>query len=626
MAEEDILFGKNMHMFGGIEPSNMTEFSATVADGHVRISATLPSDTVVDSQTLCTVGGAIIRRKVTNYPENEFDGTLVADIKESTTFVDADTSADGTYYYSAFPYTTQGVYNRSAVNRIVINEPSPMVSFTSKYGIINSTTVFVTLTADLPDGVAGAVIRKSTTGYPLTETDGTLVADITADGSCTDNDVQPNVSYFYTAFPYNSDGAYNRSISNRTYIVPKACGYMFGYDLKNPHESSDPSEMVIYPSDVDNYGFTPASMDYTSGIFNYGSWTIAPGEKFMPKPCMLAYDGTVTYYLDPNDYSKQTDGTASVINQSFNGNAMMEWPKIYTKRWISYPGAIYHFRCSDTKIDDTWECWCNYDIHNDQIDHFYTAIYSGAMADSCLRSISNAYPNVNEIYSTSITYATKNDRGTYEQWYIDVLSDVLLINDLLVMMGKSTDGQTVYGYGYCSSKNTSTLISGTMNDKGMFWGANDGTSGVKVFGMENYWGNISRRVAGLNIVDGLYKYKITRGTHDGSTAAEYNTDSTGYLSYSNQYSEDHAPWGYITEMATLGDFGLIAGWADGGSSSTYYCDEMHTTSTGSACAIRGGGYALGLPAGPFYLDISHDTSYRAYSVGAALSCKPTLER
>ena len=28
-------------------------------------------------------------------------------------------------------------------------------------------------------------------------------------------------------------------------------------------------------------------------------------KKFMPKPCMLNYDGTVAYYLNPMDYSKR---------------------------------------------------------------------------------------------------------------------------------------------------------------------------------------------------------------------------------------------------------------------------------------------------------------------------------
>ena len=65
MAEEDLIFGKNRHFFGGIEPSNMLAFSVAVESGVVKVTATLPNDTVVNNQTLCTVEGAIIRRKTT---------------------------------------------------------------------------------------------------------------------------------------------------------------------------------------------------------------------------------------------------------------------------------------------------------------------------------------------------------------------------------------------------------------------------------------------------------------------------------------------------------------------------------------------------------------------------------
>lgn len=54
------------------------------------------------------------------------------------------------------------------------------------------------------------------------------------------------------------------------------------------------------------------------------------------------------------------------------------------------------------------------------------------------------------------------------------------------MMARSTECQTAFGYGRCNSSNS--IAPGTMNSKGMFWGSNDKTSGVKVFGMENVWG------------------------------------------------------------------------------------------------------------------------------------------
>lgn len=404
MAEEDLIFGKNRHFFGGIEPSNMLTFTAHggTPQGQycVLITATLPNDTVVNEQTLCTVKGAIIRRKTTDYPKDEFDGDLVADIKESTTFMDFGLSSTGTYYYAAFPYTTQGVYNRNKSNRAVVNEPEPMKEFSAKSVYVSaSDTVKVEITAKLPSSVAGAVIRRSTTGYPTSETEGELFKNITANGTYTDTNVTVGVVYYYSAFPYTSTGAYNRSEANRTSVTPKKRDYLFGYDLVKA--TSSPTGRVTYPSDVDNAAFTPAAMNFSTGKFNYGGWAFDPGEKFMPRPCMLTYAGKVDHYLDPNNYTKKIDGSASkVADTSFGGNAMMEWPKIYTKRWES--NGVYHFRCSDTPQDDTWDCWCNYDRNNNQIDHFYTPIYFGSLVSGKLRSISGAANSVNTTAANEI--------------------------------------------------------------------------------------------------------------------------------------------------------------------------------------------------------------------------------
>lgn len=513
MAEEDLIFGKNRHFFGGIEPSNMLALSAVAENGHVKITAQLPDDTVINNQTLCTVEGAVIRRKTTDYPKDEFDGDEVTNIKASTTFVDTAASATGTYYYSAFPYTTQGVYNRSE--------------------------------------------------------------------------------------------------ANRTSITPKKRDYLFGYDLVKA--TSSPTSRVTYPSDVDNAGFVPAKMTF-GGSFNYGGWNFAPGEKFMPRPCMLTYAGKVDHYLNPNDYTKKTDGTASkVADTSFGGNAMMEWPKIYTKRWEE--NGVYHFRCSDTPQDNTWDCWCNYDRNNNQIDHFYTPIYFGSNISSRMRSISGQSNLVSQNASTEITYAKANGAD----WYTEVLADRLLIQDLLVMMGRSTDGQTVFGSGRSASSNSSAVNSGTMNTRGMFWGSNNGTDGVKVFGMEHLWGNLWRRTAGWMLVNGVQKVKLTRGTHDGSTVTDYNIDGNGYKSISGA-TPSGSSGGYIKTMKTEA-FGRLP-YDASGSSSTYEADVLYFNNSGSYYAFGGGGWDYGLLCGPFCARLPTAASFSGSYIGAALSCKP----
>lgn len=614
MAEEDLIFGKNRHFFGGIEPSNMLTFNAVAEDGVVRVTATLPADTVINNQTLCTVEGAVIRRKTTDYPKDEFDGDLVANIKTSTTLVDSGASATGTYYYAAFPYTTQGVYNRNKANRVVINEPEPMEAFTAKSVYVSATdSVKVEITAALPANVVGAMIRKSTTGYPTSETDGELFKDIKADGVYTDTNVTVGAVYYYSAFPYTSTGAYNRSEANRTSVTPKKRDYLFGYDLVKATSST--SGRVTYPDDVDNAGFTPAAMNFSTSKFNYGSWNFAPGEKFMPRPCMLTYTGVVDEYLNPNDYAKNTENLPSqVANVSFNGNAMMEWPKIFTKRWEE--NGVYHFRCSDTPQDDTWECWSNYDRLNNQIDHFYTPIYFGSKDSSNrLRSISGAANSVSTTADTEINYAKANGAD----WYIEVLADRLLLQDLLVMMAKTTECQTAFGYGRCKTTNRDAISNGTMNTRGMFWGDDDQTSGVKVFGMENWWGNLWRRTAGYVNDNGVQVVKLTRGTKDGSTAADYNTDGTGYIEIVGA-TPTGTSGGYIKTMKTEA-FGRLPVDASG-SSSTFEADGLWFNNSQVNYALFGGPWAAGLMVGPFCAYLGAAASYSGTYLGAALSCKP----
>ena len=364
---------------------------------------------------------------------------------------------------------------------------------------------------------------------------------------------------------------------------------------------------------MDNTAFAAAKMG--ASTFNYGGWPSTPGEKFMPRPCMLTFAGVVDHYLNPNDYTKKPDGTASkAADSSFGGNAMMEWPKIFVKRWQE--GNIYHFRVSDMKLDDDFECWSNYDRQNHEIDHFYTPIYFGSRDSSNrLRSISGAANSVSTTADTEITYAKANGAD----WYTEVVADRMLINDLLTMMAKSTDLQTAYGAGRTNSSNSNAIASGTMNAKGMFWGSTNGTDGVKVFGMENWWGNIWRRIAGWMLVNNVQKVKLTRGTKDGTTAADYNTTGDGYKSLSNA-TPAGSSGGYISKCKTEA-FGRFP-YELSGSATTFECDAMWYSTSGARYAYVGGGWNGDLLAGPFYANLSNAPSCSGAYVGAALSCKP----
>lgn len=600
MAEEDIIFGKNRHMFGGVEPSNMLIFEAVenrVQSGAVRINVQLPEDTVVEGQTLCSVAGAVIRRKYDGYPKDEFDGDLVVNLTDKTpsTIQDFPIPSDSTYtacFYAAFPYTTQGVYNRNTNNRTSINRPENLESFTV-LPFYSGTKIYGRFVDEGDDGtVAGVAICRSTTSYPTCVTDDNLVRTFTYPNDPTkdfgfhcEDHLSDDVgkTYYYTAFTYNSDGVYNYDGNSKSKVtLTGRYGWLYGYDLDT--NDPTPTTRVTYPEDVDNSYFTPvshtgynqlgtqssvASMSYE---FSYGSWTpnsatnpTFPG--FMPRPCMLKYDGTVGEYLNPNDYSKTISGEASnVANSDYAGNAMMEWPKIWTKRWEDEDG-IYHFRCSSEQIDEDYDCWCNYDKDNNQIDHFYTAIYPTSLYGGKARSISGANIASSGYDSSNFCeQAKKNGDG----WFVEAISDRLLIQDLLVLLGKSTDTQTVFG----GLRVGTTDVTGKLDKCGLFceYGAD-----VKIFGMEHWWGCTCRAIHNWRFLSGNQYIKITPGTHDGSSIAKINSGTANTISGLANLTGVVPTWStgtrYIKKMKTL-PYGRLPYTDGSGTASTYECDMM----------------------------------------------------
>ena len=608
MAEEDLIFGKKRHLFGGIEPSNMVKFEAIDEGDYIKIKAIPPTDTVVDGQTLCDVAGTIIRRKNNDFPKDEFDGEFVVDIKNEVDFLDTHAITGNTYFYSAFPYTSQDVYNRNKVNRTIVNGMDAIVSFSHKYYYDNNGKGRIEFDIKLPVNATGAIVCKSESGYPDSELDGEQILDVKSSGKYVDENIIPGKTYMYSIFPYDAKSVYYRGEKGRIFAKTQKRNYFFGFDLTETN--SNPNNRVVYPSDVDNYNFTPAKMNYNTGKFNYGGWNLNAGEKFMPRPCMLNYDGTVAYYLDPNNYAKKVDGSVSDVNKlAFKGNAMMEWPKIFVKR--TNQNGIYKFRCSDVPVDDTWDCLSNYDKDDNQIDYFYTAIYIGTLNSGKMRSISGLSPSNNYDATQEINYSKSNGKD----WYTEVLVDRLLINDLLIMIAKSTNCQSVYGNGRTSSSSASS--GGSLDDKGLFWGSSNSTSSVKVFGMEEWWGNINRRIAGWIYAYDVQKVKLTRGTHDGSSVNEYNTTGDGYINVSGSSISGS---NYIKKMLVkpFGRLPLVLN----GSSTTYEADSVYYSSSNIYYAYVGGSWNNGAAAGPFFAYLN-DTASSAHSgIGVALSCKP----
>ena len=417
--------------------------------------------------------------------------------------------------------------------------------------------------------------------------------------------------------------------------VPVIKPTIYGFHIDS--SISDPTTAVTYLEDA--VGMTPAHMDFTNNIFDYGDWENA---FFMPRPCMLKYDGTVDYYLDPDDYTKRADGiTASdVANIAYGGNAMMEWGRDEKKIWYKIvpdeedntSASIY---IADQQVDNNYHAWSFINNQGNLVNHFYTPIYNGSIdSNGRLRSISEVVNTDlcnNKTATQEIVAAELNNLNTDKLWFTEVLSDITLINFLLVLISKTLNTQTAFGtgVGYISQSSASKLIApGTMDTKGLFWGKNQAGYGVKIFGMEHWWGNQQRRFAGLIMFNGTYKYKLTYGTQDGSEQEGYISSTSGN-DYSNYINGITIQTSFSTTTLAKQTYNNNIGLPSvSGDRDLYYTDYLNVT-TGNLnvwYAIRSTGInafkTQNDRSGAFSLTLALTISSSAYYVGAALSCKP----
>lgn len=477
--------------------------------------------------------------------------------------------------------------------------------------------------------VEKVIIRRKLGSVPISETDGDLVLEVKRKDFGTykneyfvDTTLSPSDGeiFYYKAFPMSTTGFYNTNSANETDGIECKNYNLYGFKL-NQNES-DPASMITYLSDCDNKYYESAKMNYTTDTFDYGDWADAWFIKNL-KPCMLKYDGTVDYELDKNDYTKKTDGNASdVANASYGGNAMVGIPKVYWKIVDNGDNTANIYIC-DKKIDSDFHCWSHIDNNGNEIDYCYMPIYNGSNVSSVLRSISGKAPMANQTATTEITYAKANNTSSDIIWYTELFNDRMLINLLLLLIGKSTDTQAVFGTGnddsYVSTSNTGIKNTGTMNTKGLFWGNQDNKSGVKVFGMENWYGNIWRRIGGWINDKGTQKIKMTYGQSDGSTTDGYNETGSGYITIGGA-TPSGTSGGYISKML-ITDNGLIPTIASG-SATTYYCDVLWFDNSQVDYAYVGGDTSNASRVGALCSPFDYVSSKTAQNVGAAISCKP----
>lgn len=309
-------------------------------------------------------------------------------------------------------------------------------------------------------------------------------------------------------------------------------GYGFEIDL----EEADPYNSISYIGT--NKAYYPAYMDFKADKFNYGDWKDVWFIKNI-KVAILGYDGKIVCELDKDDYTKDINGNDVDISVSCNGNVMVGIPTVWIKH-VAVSDTVSRYYFSDRQIDSDFHAYCHTNQDGEVVPYKWLSAYHCYLHDGRFRSVNDVSGYRGGELTTEFNYAKANNVNDMNIWFLDEFSNVQLIGLLLLLIGKSTDTQEIFGHGnergyYVNKNNTGEwksdsngrLYSGTMNKKGLFYGTTTTDigdyRGVKVFGIENYWGNSCRRLLGLfkpYNSSNIY-IKLTPSTEDGSSVVGY---------------------------------------------------------------------------------------------------------
>ena len=348
-------------------------------------------------------------------------------------------------------------------------------------------------------------------------------------------------------------------------------------DLSN----SNPATCCTYADDAEE--MTPGSDEWDAFFGHY--------------PVMLS-GGVEGQRLNKFNFGLHEDGTAADITSGSEGDVMIAFPRRGLK--ISTLGNIVTVSITDNPADTNFE-YLAHRRGNTLKDVFYLGAYKGYEQSSKLRSLSGKAPTSNKTIGAFRTLARANGAADgnggsgYDQ---SGFFQLTYRQAMYLLKYKSLESQVAVGRGYVdtgvSSSTYHAASTGGTNTKGMDYGETTGLQQMKLFGIEDFWGNIHE------FIDGL----VCNANYHILTATE-NFNDTG-SGYEDQGQGATANIGnYMSKPQGTTKTGFIAKEVSG-SASTYFCDYANLYT--SSLPYFGGSWGYASYAGAFRLYVNTSAS------------------
>ena len=347
-------------------------------------------------------------------------------------------------------------------------------------------------------------------------------------------------------------------------------------------ENSDPASAVTY---------TDAAIGMTAGSDEWDRANIFRGIR----PCLFK-DGEVIGYLDPNNFTKYTDGTDADISSGDAGDVMIEIPKLGVK--IATSGSTLTVQVTDDPNAEGFQYYAHTRETSGDREKVYIGAFLGYELSSKLRSLSGKQPTASITIGQARTFAQTNGDG-YDQIAFYQLT---LLQCLFLIRYKSRDTQTALGLGYVKGSGSVPCATGGSFNKGMNFGEKTGKYQIKFLGIEDFWGNLYYWLDGLI---STYSYHALTATDN------FNDSGLDYVDRGQLATSDVN--GYMKTPQGTSELGFVFR-ESGASSTTYFSDFASFSKNG--VTMFGGQWNRDLNTGAFSVVISASKS--ASHIGARL--------
>ena len=364
-----------------------------------------------------------------------------------------------------------------------------------------------------------------------------------------------------------------------------------------------------------NADYTPISVTMGGGfsLRSWGNFSVLANNK----PWMVNADGTPDYELDPDDYTKKVDGTASdVSNTSYAGGAFSWICKIWKKEYMV--GDDRYVLFSETKKEG-FEPVGFIDSNNAELEGVWLPMFYNTNGTTKATCIGAGQP---EASNTTANQKTAIDAfGSRAKFLGGAIVETL--QDLLIMWAKTTELQGAYGKGNCSgyvndaTQNYGVLANAVVGG-GQFYGTSDGTSLNKIL---------------HSIVLGTYQqwmrdpYTIcVSGKLKVSKNYAYDLGASGYLDTGVNYDEvADTGWKYPHKYKPVPGFGAVPSLPPyKGSTALGGCDGFIVNRGLTAVARRFGYCDDGLGDGVRALDLYGTATHAYWHIGSAVLLLPPV--